>query len=99
MKRILPPLLLLTLASPAFAAGGSNPFAGTIYQAIAAAIVFLALFFVLKTKAWGPILKGLQDRETKISNDLAEAERSAKMAQDTLENRATNLWKRAWMPR
>ena len=83
--------LTLLLASPAMAAGDGNPFAGKIYQAIAAAVVFLSLFFILKLKAWGPILKGLQDREEKISNDLSDAERSAKMAQDTLKEYQAKL--------
>lgn len=85
-------LACVVTASPVFAAGGdSNPFVGTIYQSIAAVVVFLSLYLVLKTKAWGPILKGLQDREEKISTDLANAERSAKMAQDTLQEYQTKL--------
>ena len=40
---------------------------------------------MLKAKAWGPILKGLQDRENKIKGDLAGAERSAQEAADTLK--------------
>ncbi len=68
----------LTLAS------GADPFVGTLYQAGAAAFVFLALLWILKSKAWGPILKGLQERENKIRDDLESAERSAKQAEQTL---------------
>jgi F-type H+-transporting ATPase subunit b len=66
----------MTLDTLTLAAEGGNVFAGTIYQAVAAAIVFLTLLFILKTKAWGPILKGLQDRENKIKSDLEAAERA-----------------------
>ncbi len=86
LRIFLPSLSLLTVASPVLAAdAGANPFAGTIYQAIAAATVFLVVFFVLKAKAWGPILKGLQDRENKIKADLESAERANKDAQSNLK--------------
>jgi len=88
MNRLLSTAIVLYTVLPVMAAssehGGSgdgpNPFAGTIYQSIAAAVVFLALLFILKSKAWGPILKGLQDRENKIKGDLEHAEQSAKAA-------------------
>ena len=86
MTKILPAFAaLLTAAQPALAAGEANPFAGTIYQAIAAATVFIVVFLVLKTKAWGPILKGLQDRENKIKADLENAERANADAQSNLK--------------
>ena len=72
------PLLLIA------AEGGSSPFAGAIYQSIAAIIVFLLLLFILTKFAWGPILKGLQDREGKIKADLEAAERAAAEAKATL---------------
>lgn len=86
MPRIfLASVSLLIAAQPVMAAGDANPFAGRIYQAIAAATVFLVVFVVLKTKAWGPILKGLQDRENKIKDDLENAERANKDAQANLK--------------
>lgn len=72
---------LLILAAGA----GADPFVGRIYQAIAAAIVFLTLLWVLKSKAWGPILSGLQDRENKIKGDLEHAENAAREATEKLE--------------
>lgn len=65
-------------------AAGDNPFAGTIYQAIAAATVFIVVLLVLKKMAWGPILTGLQDRENKIKGDLQAAETAARDANKTL---------------
>lgn len=86
MTKTLPAFAaLLTAVQPALAVGDGNPFAGTIYQAIAAATVFLVVFLVLKTKAWGPILKGLQDRENKIKTDLENAERANADAQSNLK--------------
>jgi F-type H+-transporting ATPase subunit b len=70
--------LMPTLAAEA-AHGGetSSVFAGTIAQSIAAAIVFLVLVALLYKKAWGPILRGLQDREQRIKEDLERADRSS----------------------
>lgn len=64
----------------------ASPFAGTIYQGIAAIVVFLAVFFVLKNKAWGPILKGLTDRENKIRQDLLDAEAARHQAEARLKD-------------
>ncbi|MFO0969015.1 MAG: ATP synthase F0 subunit B [Gemmataceae bacterium] len=38
-----------------------------------AIVIFLALFFLLRSKAWGPILQGLQKRETNIRAAAEEA--------------------------
>lgn len=62
-----------------------TPFAGTPYQAIAALIAFAITFVVLAKFAWGPIIKGLQERENKIKSDLLQAENAAKDAVKTLE--------------
>jgi F-type H+-transporting ATPase subunit b len=83
----------LLTAAVAFAAeaehgeaeAAATPFAGTIYQSIAAIIVFVLLLVVLRKYAWGPILKGLQDREAKIRADLENAERAAREADATLK--------------
>lgn len=98
MKRLA---FLLTLAVPALvqaadtahaagethaAAANPTPFAGTIAQSIAALLVFGIVFFVLRAKAWGPILKGLTDRENKIRADLHSAEAARTEAQAALAN-------------
>lgn len=68
------------------ASAGASPFAGTIAQSVAALLVFFIVFFVLKSKAWGPILKGLTDREEKIRADLHAAEAARTEAQAALAN-------------
>ncbi|HVL30378.1 MAG TPA: F0F1 ATP synthase subunit B [Sphingomicrobium sp.] len=61
-----------------------NLFAGTLYQSGAAIAAFVILLVVLTKYAWGPILKGLQEREEKIKGDLAQAEAAQKAAKQTL---------------
>jgi len=85
MRILLVMALMLLGATPLLGAeGDANPFAGTIFQAVAAAITFLTVYFVLKAKAWGPILKGLQDRENRIKDDLEQAEAASRNARQTL---------------
>jgi F-type H+-transporting ATPase subunit b len=91
MKRLV---ALLVLATPTLALAAEaaheaekapTPFAGTIAQSIAALLVFGIVFVVLKAKAWGPILKGLNDREDKIRGDLVAAEKARAEAIAKLE--------------
>ena len=50
-------------------------------------VAFLVVFFILKSKAWPAIIKGLRDRENSINESLATAERvKAEMAQLQSEN-------------
>ena len=87
MRHLLIGVVMLMTASPALATeGAANPFAGTLYQAVAAAIVFVVVLLVLRKAAWGPILKALQDRENRIKDDLETAENSAKRAEQTLRD-------------
>lgn len=52
-------------------------------------LAFLIVLFILKKFAWGPILKGLNDRETNIAQSLATAEKvKLEMAQLKSENEA-----------
>lgn len=87
MKLFLPTAILLTVVSAASASDGGdkNLFAGTLAQSLAAVLVFFVLLAILYKLAWGPILKGLQDRENKIKNDLAEAQNAAQEAANTLK--------------
>ena len=80
-------------AAASDASADSSPWDGTPIQAIAAIIVFVVLLVVLKKMAWGPILKGLQDREAKIRGDLEAAEHSAakaKQAQSEYEQQLSD---------
>jgi len=65
---------------------GESPglFAGSIWQSIAALLAFVILLVVLTKYAWGPILKGLQDREGKIKGDLEAAAGARTEADATL---------------
>ena len=86
------PVVLLSVASRTMAAeAGANPFAGTYYQAVATAIVFVVVLVVLKKYAWGNILQGLQDREDKIRRDLQDAQSAAKDADATLKQYQARL--------
>ena len=50
-----------------------TPAFGTVFWAT---VAFLAVLFILRKVAWGPILKALDDREASIANSLREAERA-----------------------
>ncbi|MEI6899711.1 MAG: F0F1 ATP synthase subunit B [Bacteroidota bacterium] len=50
-----------------------NPGLGLIFWMI---LAFLALLFILKKYAWGPILSGLKERETSIEEALHAADKA-----------------------
>ena len=50
-----------------------TPAYGTVFWAT---VSFLAVLFILRKIAWGPILKALNDREESITNSLREAEKA-----------------------
>lgn len=50
-----------------------SPSLGTM---IWATVAFLIVLMILRRAAWGPILKGLQEREETIANSLNEAEKA-----------------------
>src|SRR5215212_1419844 len=53
--------------------------------ALVTLIVFGVLVAVLSKTAWGPIAKGLQDREDKIRRDIEEAEAARARSEATLK--------------
>jgi F-type H+-transporting ATPase subunit b len=53
--------------------GGSGLLSVSIGTVAWATIAFLAVLFLLKKFAWGPILKSLDDRQASIENALNEA--------------------------
>ncbi len=85
-RHVLSAALILAAAPAVVRAAGDEPnlFNGTLYQAIAAITCFLLLLVILKKMAWGPILKGLQDREAKIKSDIEQAHAANTTAQTTL---------------
>ncbi len=51
-----------------------------LMTAIVTLVVFVALLIILTKAAWGPISKGLGEREAKIRRDIEEAEAARKAA-------------------
>ncbi len=74
--------LLPALAEEAHGASGQggsvNPFSGDIGNAIWTVLIFGLVLFVLGKYAWGPILSGLQARESFIREALEKADRDRK---------------------
>ncbi len=58
---------------------------------ITAWVVFGIVMFVLSTKVWPKISKGLTDRENKIREEIAAAEAARKQAKDALEQYEQSL--------
>ena len=79
IERALIVLVTLALAVPAFAYaaehGEESPslFAGDLGNAVWTLVIFALVVLVLGKFAWGPILKGLQARETFILESLEKA--------------------------
>lgn len=59
-----------------------SPETGTIFWTV---ITFVLLLMILKKFAWGPILKGLEDRENRIKSAVDQAEQDQKEAGKHLE--------------
>lgn len=80
---------LLAFPALAFAAGdgaaGSNPFAGDLGNALWTVIIFVIVLIVLGKFAWGPILEGLQKRESFIVDSLAAAKKDREEAEAKLK--------------
>jgi F-type H+-transporting ATPase subunit b len=53
-----------------------NPLAIAFDTALWAIVIFVGLLVVLRAKAWGPILEGLQKREETIRSSLEEAKKT-----------------------
>ena len=100
---VLGGFLLLTLAPVALGApegGGTEAHAELLAKPetavpamIAALIMFGLLFFLLKKMAWGAILKGLNDRETKIRTEIESAENARAQATKALDDYQKELAK------
>ncbi|MDB5325189.1 MAG: hypothetical protein JWM57_758 [Phycisphaerales bacterium] len=64
-----------------------------LMTALVTLIVFVALVIVLKAKAWGPIAKGLGDREAKIRSDIKAAEDARAAADASMKKYQAELAK------
>ena len=62
-----------------------------VAPAITALVTFGLVFVVLYTMVWPKISKGLDDRATKISDEIAAAELARKQAADALDEYEKNL--------
>ncbi len=77
----------LATASQALASDSGeapNPFAGDLGNAVWTLVIFLIVVVLLGKFLWGPILNGLQSRETFITNALRDADEASKKAQAQL---------------
>lgn len=67
----------------------------TVYQGlipmITALVVFCVVLFVLNTKVWPVITKGLKDREDKILQEIEAAEEARRQAKESLESYERSL--------
>jgi F-type H+-transporting ATPase subunit b len=85
---LLPLLLLLTVAAPAWAAEGpeaahgetKGPLEPNFLEALTAIIVFVVLLVVLSRFAWRPILAGLKAREATIQKAVDDAHAASEQA-------------------
>jgi F-type H+-transporting ATPase subunit b len=63
----------------------------TYWQALWVVIIFVVLLIVLYPTAWKSVLAGLKARESRIRNDIAEAEATRAKAEATLREYNTQL--------
>ncbi len=78
--------LMPLLAQEGHGEGGAvNPFSGDVGNAIWTVLIFALVLFVLGKYAWGPILSGLQQRESFIREALEKADRDRKEAAEKLQ--------------
>jgi F-type H+-transporting ATPase subunit b len=69
---------------PSHASTATDPLSVDPDLAIWTLVVFVVLLVVLKKFAWGPILAGLESRESGIANHIAQAERNHEEAKKLL---------------
>jgi F-type H+-transporting ATPase subunit b len=81
----LPAVAHAAEAATAGEPAGASPFAGDVGTAIWTLVIFGLVLLVLGKYAWGPILKGLQDRERFIRDSLEAAKREREEADARLQ--------------
>ncbi|MFG0328600.1 MAG: F0F1 ATP synthase subunit B [Phycisphaerales bacterium] len=100
LVRVISGCAVLAPTAVAFAAdeSGANPQLlvkpeTAVPAMIAAILMFLVLFFLLKKSAWGLILNALNEREVKIRTEIESAENARAQAQAALEEYEKELAK------
>lgn len=89
---------MLVGADMAFAAGDGHEEAGAPLGwktdlALWSVIVFVLFVVVLKSAAWGPLIAGLDERESKIREDIANAESARTKAERLLAEHSEKVEK------
>ncbi len=82
---------VVTLPAMASEGESSNIFAGDLGNMIWTLVIFTLVVIVLGKFAWGPILEGLQARETFIRDSLNEAKADREAAEETLKSYEVKL--------
>jgi F-type H+-transporting ATPase subunit b len=72
-------------------AAGDNPVSVQLMPLVTAIVVFGVAFWVLKSQVWPKITKGLDERETKILDEIAAAEEAREQAKAALSEYEESL--------
>lgn len=105
LKRVLFCLLVMAIgvamATPVWSSGGApagednmNPLGPSAWKldlALWTAVVFVCLAMILRKFVWGPIAGGLDKREKKVVDDIADAEDAHQKAKELLEQHQKKL--------
>jgi F-type H+-transporting ATPase subunit b len=81
----------LSAAEEAAHESGGPPLAFKLDLAMWYLISFVLLLLILRKFAWGPLIEGLDKRESNIRNELAEAEAARVKAEQMLREHAQRL--------
>ena len=83
-------LFIVVISNPVLAAEGDegkiNLFTGNLGNVVWTLLIFLVVVLVLGKYAWGPMLRGLQKRESFIRESLASAKRDREEAEARLRD-------------
>ncbi|MBV9464296.1 MAG: F0F1 ATP synthase subunit B [Verrucomicrobiae bacterium] len=74
--RSLSAVIFVLCSTASLHAAGENAMEFRADTALWSIVVFVGLLFILRGKAWGPILEGLKKREETIRGSLEEAKRT-----------------------
>lgn len=92
MASLLTSTALFVAAAPAAGEEGAlSPFAGDVGTALWTLVIFALVVLILGRYAWGPILRGLQEREGFIRGALEDAKRDREQAEARLREYVEKL--------